>query len=175
MYDYFGEGDYDVTENNIRYLLGIDKVTTAIKNKNETQAYSQTSETYLGYARADSDLSPSLISDKTTLYHFPSSLDTNHWALEGAWYIAPDKIISTKANAALKLHLNARKVFIVMGNKQGQPINVNILLNNVKQHSILVDKHSIYEVVTLNKFADKTLTVIATTPGLEVYTLTFGS
>lgn len=184
VYTFFGEGDYDVTENNIRYLLGIDELTTASATQNESHAYFQTAETYLGYIRADSYLSPALVQDKTTQYIFPNTLDPNHWALQGSWYVAPDKIIATEANAALKIHFNARKVFIVMGNKSGQPIKVKVLLNDkplttdsgadVQKSTILVDKYSIYEVVTLNKSANKTVQLSPSTPGLEIYTFTFG-
>src|SRR5262249_35582634 len=49
VYTHFGEGEYDVTENNIRYLLGIKtKVTMPATEENPYDRY-QTAETYFGF------------------------------------------------------------------------------------------------------------------------------
>ena len=52
VYVHFGEGEYDVTENNIRYLLGMGGQVTHNKYE-ENYATTQTPETYLGYHRAE--------------------------------------------------------------------------------------------------------------------------
>lgn len=184
VYNHFGEGDYDVTENNIRFLLGINDLAVPTPTRAEPYTYSQTPETYLGYARADRSLSPSLIHDKVALYNFPQELASNAWGLQGAWIVNADKIVSAEANAALKIHFNARKVFIVMGNSTAKPIKVKILLNgeqliadkgkDVNSSSILVDKHSLYEAAILKQFAGGILQITSTEPGLEIYTFTFG-
>ncbi|MBI3440378.1 MAG: cytochrome c biogenesis protein DipZ, partial [Proteobacteria bacterium] len=50
VYTHFGEGEYDVTENNIRFLLGL-KDKTPVKPGAIDNSI-QTPETYLGYARS---------------------------------------------------------------------------------------------------------------------------
>jgi cytochrome c biogenesis protein CcdA/thiol-disulfide isomerase/thioredoxin len=186
VYQHFGEGDYNVTENNIRFLLGINELSRPTTLTKEPYSYTQTPETYLGYARADPNFSPSLIQDQVAHYNFPSELPINAWGLQGAWQVRSDKIIAAEANAALKIHFNARKVFIVMGNSNPkQPISVKLLLNgeqlisgkgkDVHDSQILVDKHSIYEVVQLRQFASGILQATMSEPGVEVYTITFGS
>lgn len=85
VYGHFGEGGYDVTENNIRYLLGINELTTLKNGPVQTTHITQTSETYLGYERADPNFSPKLIKDKVFQYQFPSQLVDDNWALGGAW------------------------------------------------------------------------------------------
>lgn len=185
VYQHFGEGSYDVTENNIRFLLGVDNLSQVKATTSEPYSYFETPETYLGYARADRSSSPSLTHDEIAQYHFPAELPKNAWALQGAWQVNEDKIISAAANAALKIHFNARKVFIVMGNSTQKPIKVQLLLNNkpltadkgkeVNNSSILVDKDSIYEAVTEKQFTDGVLEIIATEPGVEIYTFTFGN
>ena len=175
VYEHFGEGDYDITENNIRYLLGINELTT-FKNGPAQIAYtSQTPETYLGYERADSNFSPKLIKDKVIQYQFPSQLAENSWALDGAWQVNADSITAAKAAAALKIHFNARKVFLVMGTNTGKAIKVNVVLNHNLVKSILVDKYSIYEALSQAQFSSGDLEIIATEPGIKIYTFTFGS
>ena len=51
VYTHFGEGKYDVTENNIRYLLGLKEKGETIQVEAPTFAPGQTPETYLGYAQ----------------------------------------------------------------------------------------------------------------------------
>jgi cytochrome c biogenesis protein CcdA/thiol-disulfide isomerase/thioredoxin len=175
VYEHFGEGDYDVTENNIRYLLGINELTTLKNGSVQTVHTSQTPETYLGYERADPDFSPKLIKNKVFQYQFPLQLVENSWALDGAWQVNADSITAAKASAALKIHFNARKVFLVMGTSTGKAIKVNVVLNHNLVKSILVDKYSIYEALTQAQFSSGDLEIIATEPGIKIYTFTFGS
>ncbi|CDZ77521.1 Thiol-disulfide oxidoreductase YkuV [Legionella massiliensis] len=186
VYEHFGEGAYDVTENNIRFLLGVDDLSLVKAAYNsEPYTYYQTPETYLGYGRADRNLSPYLTHDKVATYSFPTELTSNAWALEGSWQVNEDKITSAAANAALKIHFNARKVFIVIGNNSGKPIKVNLQLNgeqliaskgkDVENSAILVNKSSIYELVNAKQFTTGILKVTATEPGVEIYTFTFGN
>ncbi|KTC84850.1 cytochrome c biogenesis protein DipZ [Legionella brunensis] len=186
VYEHFGEGNYDITENNIRYLLNLNEFAMPTTFAEEGFAFSQTPETYLGYRRADKSLSPALVHDKSNSYQFPAQLAPHAWAMQGAWEVLPDKIVSAQDNASLKIHFKARKVFIVMGNASAKPIAVKVLLNNkaipdnnkgkdVNNDTIIVDKHSIYEVLSLNDFSEGILEISPTLPGLEVYTFTFGS
>lgn len=178
VYEHFGEGNYEVTENNIRYLLGIKEIGLTPQRSSEPYSYNQTAETYLGYARADLNLSPSpLIRDKATHYHFPKELIQHAWGLQGEWQVRADKITALKANAALKIHFNARKVFVVMGSNRQKPIKVNLLLNGKKliNDSIWVDKHTLYKIVEQQHTKDAILQLTTNEPGLEVYTFTFGS
>jgi len=185
VYEHFGEGNYDVTENNIRFLLGIDNVAPLSAPNSESYFYTETPETYLGYARADSNLSPEPVKDKVANYQFPAQLVSNAWGLQGEWQINSDNIVAAQANAALKIHFNARKVYLVMGNNSAKPIKVKVLLNgeplfenqgrDVTNSSILVDKYSIYAVIEQKQFASGFLQVIATEPGIKIYTITFGN
>lgn len=186
VYTHFGEGDYDVTENNIRYLLNMkDPITTKISNNEQPIIENETPETYLGYARAENFSSPEAISkDNPTQYNFPKTLAANEWGLQGNWKIMPDRIISDADNAAVKIKFNARKIYIVMGNVTNKPIKVKLLLNgnniatekgkDVQDSSIQVNKHTLYEAVVFTQPNSGILQVISSTPGLEIYTFTFG-
>ncbi|HEX2549757.1 MAG TPA: cytochrome c biogenesis protein DipZ, partial [Gammaproteobacteria bacterium] len=132
VYTHFGEGDYDVTENNIRYLLNIQGHAVS-QNDNESQAIYTTPETYLGYARAENFSSPeTVVQNDMAQYSFPKTLMQNEWALQGNWKIMADRIISEENNAACEINFNAQKVYIVMGNTTNKNIHVTLLLNGKK-------------------------------------------
>lgn len=175
VYEHFGEGDYEITENNIRFLLGIHELATLNTQAGEPVAYSQTPETYLGYARADANLSPTLRKDKAFNYHFPPSLPINAWSLDGFWQANAESIMAIEANAALKLHFKAKTVFVVMGNNTSKPIQVKVRLNRGGEKILSVDKYAIYRAVSQQQFSRGDLEIIAMAPGIKIYTFTFGN
>ncbi len=177
VYEHFGEGDYDILENNIRYLLGIDSIAvTPRTHSTPLYPFLQTPETYLGYKRANSAVSPVLIPDQLVSYIPKSALATNQWSLQGAWLALEDKIIAKQAHARLKIHFKARRVYAVMSNGTHQPIHVRVFVNGQQQeHIVGVNKDSIYELITLPQAMDGILELTADKPGLELYTFTFGS
>lgn len=185
VYKHFGEGEYDVTENNIRYLLGMKADT--ISNNAPTNEFNpgETPETYLGYARADHNRSPESVSQNhAAKYSFPLELTTDQWALQGAWKIERDKIVSAQAGAIIKIHFNAKKVYVVMGSENGLSMNVKVLLNgeplidekgsDVVNSSINVNKHTLFNVIELKQAGNGILQLIPSAAGLELYTFTFG-
>lgn len=180
VYKHFGEGDYDITENNIRFLLGVKDLTTFEVTQNNAVSFTQTPETYLGYGRADTSYSPKLIKDKTVQYHFSPKLSANAWSLEGLWQVHEEYISAEEVNAALKIHFKAGKVYAVMGNSTAKPINIKVILSDsngkkIKESNVLVDKYSIYQLVAQNKFTSGYLQVIVNAPGVQFYTFTFGN
>ena len=184
VYEHFGEGDYDVTENNIRYLLGIPGPVT-IKPVNENYSALETPETYLGYARAAAYSSPeSVTKNKSATYSYPVTLSINTWALRGDWIIYNDKIVSAKAGASIKLRFHAGNVYTVMGTT-GKPVTVKLLLNGEKNLDesgkdvtnglMTVSGHRLYTIATLKREGEGIVELTAANPGLEIFTFTFGS
>jgi thiol-disulfide isomerase/thioredoxin len=185
VYTHFGEGDYDVTENNIRILLGLKGAASSVDLGDNNASGPVSPETYFGYARAANYAGKQAVTnDKQSSYTFPAKLTGNAWALQGDWTVMPDKIISEKNNAALKFHFTANKVYIVMGSATGKTIPVKLLYNgeniseekgkDVTSSSVMVGKHSLFEVLSFTNSTDGILQIIASQPGLEVYTFTFG-
>lgn len=182
VYQHFGEGEYDATENNIRYLLGI--TTSVTQNKNE-QDYSSmlTPKTYLGYGRATNFASPeTVVHDQLSTYSYPQELTADHWALKGKWTIYPDKIISGDSGAAIKLHFNARQVYAVMGADKAIHAKVVIFTLPVPasghketSEQITILRNQLYTLVSLKQENEGMVELIAMSPGLEIYTFTFGS
>ncbi len=184
VYTHFGEGNYAETENNIRYLLGLDRKTEekdiAVTSKG------QTPETYLGYKRAANFSSPEAI-DRDVLknYTFPEALKDNQWALEGGWTVSNEHITAAEAGSSMKLNFKAGKVFLVMGVPEGKTVRALLTLNgeplknlagkDAPDGTVTVDRHALYELVSQPSPANGLLTIRADEPGLEAYAFTFGN
>ncbi|MBU0688628.1 MAG: cytochrome c biogenesis protein DipZ [Gammaproteobacteria bacterium] len=186
VYTHFGEGQYDVTENNIRYLLGLGEKVAQTSEALPTFAETQTPETYLGYARGRNFASPEEVaSDASKRYSLPATLGEDHWALSGDWKIGLENSVSTSAGAKLKLDFNARKVFLVLGSASGKPIDVKIDLNgkpvaslagkDAPSGKLTVDRNTLYELIDQREMQRGVLEVEAQQPGLEIYAFTFGA
>lgn len=184
VYEHFGEGEYDVTESNIRYLLNLSGQTSTIPTK-ETFSFAQTPETYLGYARTENNVSSgTLLHDQAADYRYPRMLAKNEWALNNKWIINADKVVSVSPNASVKLYFTAKNVYAVLGSETGLPIRVKILLNgkaittskgkDVVNGYITVKQNQLYTLISLPDASEGILELISLTPGLEIYTFTFG-
>jgi cytochrome c biogenesis protein CcdA/thiol-disulfide isomerase/thioredoxin len=187
VYEHFGEGEDDVTENNIRFLLGLNKITNESANSdNPADIYkNQTPETYLGYDRADHYHSPERVSEDTAIdYTFPQLLPNNGWALEGKWIITSSDATAVSNPASVKIKFHAKKVYVVLGNSANKTLKVNVLLNgeqvidekgaDVHDSALAVLNHGLYEVVN-QKQSQTGVLELTTEQGLEVYTFTFGN
>jgi cytochrome c biogenesis protein CcdA/thiol-disulfide isomerase/thioredoxin len=178
VYTHFGEGDYDVTENNIRYLLGI---TGKVKMEDPTVSTDQqTRETYLGTKRAENFAGTLMKGD---LFYRLAMPDEHHWSLGGHWKIQPDKIIAGQ-DGHLRLNFTARKVFLVMGTTDGQPHQAMLTLDgqalganagqDAPDGSVIVTAHTLYELVDQHE-AKNGILDIDLQPGTEAYAFTFGN
>ena len=185
VYEHFGEGAYEETEQNIRTLLGLSEMQNT-KEEAPSSSMLQSPETYLGYARASNfQSSESLEKDKTTEFHYPQFLSKDGWALQGSWEVQAEKIISQAPNASLKFNFYAKNVYIVMGSTDGKPKEVTVTLNgspiekeagkDLVNSTITVTEHRLYEIIQLSDTEAGMLELISKDPGLELYTFTFGS
>lgn len=175
VYEHFGEGEYDVTENNIRFLLGM-KGSMQSMQQEEMILSEQTPEIYLGYTRSHNFASSQIaLQDQTNTYQYPIILTPDSWALKGKWTISADKIVAEEAGASIKLHFNAKKVFAVMGTNTF-PVTITIKVDNkLLKEKPMVKSYKLYTLVTLTEKNDAILELTAEQAGLEMYTFTFGS
>ncbi len=173
VYQHFGEGDYNTIENNIRVLLGMNQPES--KNNETALNPNQTPETYLGYERGTELKSPEkIVSDKMAKYSFPLNLSLNGWALKGDWEIQNQKIVAMGKDATIELQFNAQKVFAVMGSSNHLPIQITVLFNGQIQKNIEVQQHDLYPLLEFSEPQQGIVTLIIASPGLEIYTFTFG-
>jgi cytochrome c biogenesis protein CcdA len=185
IYTHFGEGKYNVTENNIRYLLGLKEQGETIQVEGPTFAPGQTPETYLGYDRADSfGGKESVMRDAQGGYRFPATLPAGAWALSGTWQVEREKIVAGGQGAALRLNFKARKVFLVLGTAGGKPVRVTLKLNgeavgnnagkDATAGVVTVERNTLYELIDQRSPKNGLLEIETDAPGLEAYAFTFG-
>ncbi len=185
VYTHFGEGEYDVTENNIRYLLGLREKGETIQVEAPTFALGQTSETYLGYSRAENfGGRERVMRDAKNSFRFPAFLAEHQWALSGKWKVESEKIIAGEKGATLRLNFKARKVFLVLGTATGKPIHVTLSLNgeavggntgkDAPAGVVTAGRNTLYELIDQKIPKNSLLEIQSDSPGLEVYAFTFG-
>lgn len=175
IYTHFGEGHYDITENNIRALLNV-KGVADVTPEQDVSTRDQSPETYLGYERAKNFASPeNVLNDATQSYSFPLNLDRNEWALSGSWMIGGDKIVAGD-DAALRYNFRAGKVHLVLGSPDGRPIRVDVMLDGKAQGAVGVTGERLYTIINLPEGAQRKglLEIRPERPGLEAYAFTFG-
>lgn len=171
VYTHFGEGDYDVTENNIRFLLGLNDTAPAAEAIPVTSK-GQTPETYLGYKRGKL---ANAVQGKPQRYEMAQSQPAlNGWDLGGTWRVDAQKITALERGAAIRLHYKSGKVFLVMGIAGEKPVDV-IVTHDGKQTSITVDRNRLYELVANGAPREGIVTITAQDAGLEAYAFTFGN
>jgi cytochrome c biogenesis protein CcdA/thiol-disulfide isomerase/thioredoxin len=186
VYTHFGEGEYQQTENNIRVLLGVNDKLKRTAEHDEKQTDNQTPETYLGSARTENFASSQTIQqNQPARYSFPATLSSNAWALNGFWRFDPQFIRSGVGPTGLRLHFKAKKVFLVLGREGKQPVKITVLLNgqavtasqaghDVKNGLLIVDRHALYELLSLNHAQSSLLELEVHGEGLDAYAFTFG-
>jgi cytochrome c biogenesis protein CcdA/thiol-disulfide isomerase/thioredoxin len=191
VYAHFGEGRYDVTENNIRYLLGM-KEQAGMNPVLPPALRDETPETYLGYARAERFLALSQLQKDAVASYMPTNLVQEHnWSLGGVWKVEREKITSAGAGAYLRLSFKAKKVFLVMGATDNRPQKVTLKLNGAalseaaagkdvlrnvltNDSTVTVGGHALYELVSQPTPENGLLDITAEGPGIEMYAFTFG-
>jgi len=187
VYVHYGEGDYNITEHNIRFLLGLSDDHDLLPSQEfPTYSEQQTPETYLGYSRAQ-NFALAHLSRKnlTTDYTFPNDLHLHQWSINGSWKIEAEHITAMKAGAALRLHFKARKIFLVLGTEHNTPVNIHLLLNStspgaadgadVTEDKLTVKGERLYELINQELSKEGTLELTADQPGLQAYAFTFGN
>ncbi|CDI03312.1 conserved membrane hypothetical protein [Candidatus Competibacter denitrificans Run_A_D11] len=163
VYSHFGEGQYELTEANIRQLLGLKEKPQVDVDKEARVAASQTPETYLGTDRSEHEST----ADKEALpLHF--------WALQGKWLRTGEYIQSQAKNAALTLHYRAKKVFLVMESQDQTPRTVLIRQKSTEKR-LTVDDSKLYEIALNPAQENNWVSIIAENPGLRLFVFTFES
>jgi cytochrome c biogenesis protein CcdA/thiol-disulfide isomerase/thioredoxin len=167
----FGEGDYGTTEKDIRLLLqagGAGSLATARVEPNLTPNEVTTPESYLGYSRLDRYSGPQIVPNAPHSYTFPRSLPQDHLAYSGSWTVDAERVVSG-TGARLRLHFQARNVYIVLGGHGA----VKASVDGRPVGTIKVDGDRLYTVVSSRR-PRNALLELAFTPGVNAYSFTFG-
>jgi cytochrome c biogenesis protein CcdA/thiol-disulfide isomerase/thioredoxin len=168
-YAHFGEGSYDVTERNIRLLLGEKPGAPAsARLRDLTPSGPLTPESYLGFERLARYAGSPLHTHKVADYVFPDRLGPNELAYSGRVRLDAQRIVAVK-HARLRLHFYASKVFLVLGGSG----TVQVLVDGTPKRTVQVTQDRLYTLVDEAKTRDALLE-LRFSPGIEAYAFTFG-
>lgn len=194
---HFGEGKYDETEQQIQELLkerdgrlsvaGLVKVSgTGAEAPPDNDVESP--ETYIGYERADSFLSPGgLKHDVAHVYSLPKHLELNQWGLGGTWTDHAQIAILDSAHGRIVYRFHARDLHLVLGAEEsGRPVRFRVTIDGRPpgmNHGVDTDAagegkitdHRLYQLIRQkDAIEDRTFEIEFLDPGAQAFSFTFG-
>jgi thiol-disulfide isomerase/thioredoxin len=185
--EHFGEGAYAETDAQIRALLaeaGKAALPTSTTGDGPVPiADGQTPETYLGSNRT-SDFAGSYPGDGSHDLTFPTSLQTNEWALDGKWDISSQFVTTQAAGGKLELRFRARDVYLVMSAPSA--VTARVVVTGASTAAVQTEDVSssgeltvstarLYHLVHLPDQEQATVTLAFDAAGVQVFAFTFGS
>jgi len=196
-FHHFGEGKYDETETHIQELLKENDAKLTFRGGTEVSGTGteappdsdvQSPETYVGYDRGDSFLSPGgFVKDAAHTYTVPPRLELNQWALSGSWTDQAQVATLNSVPGTIVFRFHARDVHLVMGpTKEGRPVRFRVKIDGKapeEDHGVdtgaggngTVTEHRLYQLVRQrNSTDDHTFEIQFLDPGVQVFSFTFG-
>jgi cytochrome c biogenesis protein CcdA/thiol-disulfide isomerase/thioredoxin len=196
-YHHFGEGKYDETETHIQELLRETNAKLTFNGGTQVAGAGteappdsdvQSPETYVGYDRADSFLSPGgFVKDAAHTYTAPQHLELNQWGLSGNWTDEAQVATLNSAPGAIVFRFHARDVHLVLGPaKEGKPARFRVKIDGKapgENHGVDTDaagngtvvEHRLYQLIRQkNSTDDHTFEIQFLDSGIQVFSFTFG-
>ncbi|MEP6620865.1 MAG: redoxin domain-containing protein [bacterium] len=195
---HFGEGDYDNSERILQELLqengasgssgGAFRVSAAGIEAPPDFATAHSSETYVGYARAEQFASPEeQARNARRTYSVPAALGLNQWALGGVWTVGAESGVAEEAKGRIAFRFHSRDLHVVLGpTKDGKPVAFTVRVDGVAprdDHGADVDADGagvvkeprLYQLVRQKgRVADRTCEIAFADSGVQVFVFTFG-
>jgi cytochrome c biogenesis protein CcdA/thiol-disulfide isomerase/thioredoxin len=183
---HFGEGEYGKTEAAIRELLaeaGHKPGARAEAHAETPSSGVTTPESYLGSGRALRFVNGSISAGTQDFTASAAEVPEDGLAYEGRWRIGFDDATAVRG-ARLDLNFGARRVFLVLGSRGGQPRPLRVLLDgeplpqrfagtDVHDGVATIDRQRLYRLVELPS-AQRHLLTLEFAPGISGYAFTFG-
>ncbi len=186
-YTHFGEGEYDVTEDNIQKLLkeaGIKGEKELLPVDEKTPSGLQTPETYLGLGRIEYFAGPEQPKAGEQTYSIPESLPQSTFSYVGTWNLSEEYAESAEVGSGLILRFLAKDVYLVI-TPQSKDDRIAVFLDNkpvteqagadVKNGFVQLDEARLYHLVQLDTKEDHILQLNFQTEGVRIFAFTFGS
>jgi cytochrome c biogenesis protein CcdA/thiol-disulfide isomerase/thioredoxin len=196
-YHHFGEGKYDETEAHIQELLKENnaKLTfnggtpvTGAGTEAPPDSDVQSPETYVGYERGDSFLSPGgFVKDAAHTYTVPQHLELNQWGLSGNWTDQAQVATLNSLPGTIVFRFHARDVHLVLGPAgQGKPVRFRVTIDGKapgEDHGVDTDskgmgtvvEQRLYQLIRQkNSTDDHTFEIQFLDPGVQAFSFTFG-
>ncbi len=171
VYKHFGEGEYDVTENNIRKLLGLSGNTDTEATLPEFNKI-RTPEMYFGLSRQEYIANEERITGETQKLQLPEQIPASQFAVSGIWKFNNESAQLVNGNGKIQLRFNSSKVYMVA--KSDKPVKVKIFIDKVMTKEIEISSSDLYSLFESNEYKERFLEIEIPTAGLEAFTFTFG-
>ncbi len=196
-YHHFGEGNYRQTEQAIQDLLreaGSETASTAPVRPDAKGAEAspdlkniRSGETYLGYKRAASFVSPqNLHADAANAYSIDEP-DLNEWGLSGIWSVGAEQAVLDQPDGSIVYRFSARDLHLVLGpGAAGKAVRFQVTIDGKApgpNHGADTDADG-YGTVTSTKLyqlvrqsgdvEERKFEIRFLDPGVEAYAFTFG-
>jgi cytochrome c biogenesis protein CcdA/thiol-disulfide isomerase/thioredoxin len=196
-YHHFGEGEYDESERVIQELLKENgaqlssstaiNIAAAGAEAAPDVANRQSSETYIGYHRAQNFASTEPIAKDSRHDYKPlPRLSLNQWALGGSWKVSEESAVLQTAPGKIVFRFHARDLHLVLGTKDNKPVRFVIKLDGTppgEDHgsdadangSGTVQGHRLYQLIRqTGAVEDRTFEIEFLDPGVQAFAFTFG-
>ena len=148
----------------------------------------KSSETYIGYDRAENFSSPTgIIHDQSKTYDEPHKLDLNHWGLAGTWLVDEEKAILNSDHGEIVFRFFARDLHLVLApGTNGKPIHFRVLLDGQApglNHGMdtdadgngVIKEQRLYQLVRQSKdISEHTFSIEFLDSGVQAFAFTFG-
>jgi cytochrome c biogenesis protein CcdA/thiol-disulfide isomerase/thioredoxin len=167
-----GEGDYSTTEALIRRLLTAADPSVTLPPATQVVDLSptdpqQTPETYLGALRAGT-FGGGQLAKGTHTYSYPPDIRHGQFALTGTWNVG-DESLTAGPGAAIELRYDASQVYLDVGGSG----RITGTVDDRTLSSQVKGAPDIYTVMRTSG-VDTGLLRVSVSPGLQVYSFTFG-
>lgn len=186
-YTHFGEGEYDVTEENIQKLLkesGMQAAKDLLPVEEKTPTGMQTPEIYLGISRLEYYAGPEQPKVGEQQYSIPDSLPRDRFAYVGKWNLDDEYAASAEVGSGLLLRFLAKDVYLVI-TPESQDDRIAVFLDNelvsdqagsdVQNGFVQIDEARLYHLIHLDEKGEHILQLNFQTDGTQVFAFTFGS
>jgi cytochrome c biogenesis protein CcdA/thiol-disulfide isomerase/thioredoxin len=169
---HFGEGAYRETERAIRTLLAAAGHTLPppVEVEDDTPSGLLTPETYLGYLRMDRYTGTPVTKDRAARYTPATTLGNSEITFGGTWTVGGEQSVAGAGGGTIRLHFQARDVYIVLGGKG----IVRTSVNGKPGAPIRVDGYRLYTAVDGSRTIRDGVLALRFSRGVGAYAFTFG-
>lgn len=170
-----GEDHAHELERAIREALGL-AVSEPIGQPGDDPDLSRigTPETYFGARHPtpqDIRQSPRL-GAATYAFARPSGPEPNEYILDGTWSRQDERLILSSARGAVRFRYSAAKLYMVAGS--GHAATLRVRIDGTEKPPVEIGWPTLYTIVDGNTYGEHLLELEADTPGLTLYSTTFG-
>jgi hypothetical protein len=147
----------------------------------------QSTETYIGYDRANNFVSPGGIVENERHVYASATLQLNEWSLSGDWTVRGENAVLNGVDGSIIYRFHARDLHLVLGPAvDGKPIRFRVTINGEApgvDHGTdtdadgqgVVNSQRLYQLVRQNGvIRDTTFAIEFLDPGVLAYAFTFG-